>query len=243
MADSSLFAVIRNVVLTAFSGVRHNEGDLRSTVSRAVRTLGFVACPIGAFACAFAYPLIETVYGAKWLSAAPVLSILAPYGVLYVLTVLFDNILIASGETPAMFAIQLIGLIVLVPALFVGVRIGGLVGVGIAHILVIVFITMPVYAFAISRITGAGALVLIRALARPLVAAAAATGVAVVATFELDSAIGKVAVALIVGFFVYVAVAGPQLVQLLPSRIANNRIALLVTTWPAFSRKGVRIPK
>jgi lipopolysaccharide exporter len=235
-----LGAVMREIVLPGFSGVRRDQGDLRSTVSRAVRTLGFVACPIGAFICVFAYPLIDTVYGAKWSSAAPVLSILAPYGVLYVLTLLFDSIMIASGKTSAMFAVQLAALIALVPALLVGVRFGGLVGVGIAHIVVILFVTMPAYTFAIYRIAGAGFIVFLRALSRPLLASAAASGVAIVATFELDSAIGKLAIALVVGFLVYLVVAGRSLLQLLPSRVANNRIVLLVAEWPSFLRKRIR---
>jgi PST family polysaccharide transporter len=235
-----LFAVIKSIVLPAFSGFRHNEDDLRSTVSRAVRMLGFVACPIGAFTCVFAYPLIQTVYGVKWLSAAPVLSILAPYGVLYVMTVLFDNIMIASGKTSAMFAVQVAALIALVPALLVGVRVGGLVGVGAAHILVILFVTMPVYAFAISRIAGAGVTVFVRALSRPLLAAVAATGAASIATFDLDSAVGRLTVALVVGFLVYAAVAGRQLLQLLPSDVADNRIVLLIATWPSFLTKRIR---
>jgi PST family polysaccharide transporter len=243
LPTSVLFAVIKGIGLTGFSGVRHNEGDLRSTVSRSVQTLGLVACPIGAFICAFAYPLIETVYGAKWLSGATVLSILAPYGVLYVLTVLCDTIMIASGKTSAMFLVQLAALIALVPALLIGVRLDGLVGVGIAHILVILFVTMPVYMFAIFRITGAGLIVFLSALSRPLLAAAAATGVAYVATFDLDSAIGKLAVAVVVGFLVYVGVAGRQILQILPSSLASNRIVLLIATWPSFFKKRARRSK
>jgi lipopolysaccharide exporter len=235
-----LAVVTRSIVLPAFSGVRRDGGDLRSTVSRAVRTLGFVACPIGALTSAVAYPLIETLYGAKWMSAAPVLTILAPYGVLYVMTTLFDNIMIASGKTSAMFAVQLAVLIALVPALLVGVRIGGLVGVGTAHIFVIVFLTMPIYAFAVFRITGAGAIVFLRALARPLLAAVAASGVARFAASGLDSAIGKLAVAVVLGFVVYVAVAGPQLLQLLPSGVRSNRIFRLTVTWPSLLGKRVR---
>jgi lipopolysaccharide exporter len=237
---SILFAVIKSTILPGFSAVRHDDGNLRSTVSRAVRTVGFVACPIGAFTCAFAYPLIETLYGSKWLSAAPVMSILAPYGVLYVMTLLFDNIMIASGKTLAMCGVQVAGLIALVPALLVGVRVSGLAGAGIAHIVVIIFVMMPVYAFAIFRITGAGPLVFLRALSRPIFAAAAATGIASAATFELDSAIGTLAVAVLVGCLVYVAVAGRELLQILPPRVSRSRIVLHIATWPYSLRKRVR---
>jgi lipopolysaccharide exporter len=232
-----LFVVIRVIVLPAFSTVRQNDGDLRSTVSRAIRILAFVACPIGAFTCAFAYPLVETLYGSKWSSAAPVLSILAPYGVLYVLTLLFDNIMIASGKTSAMFIVQLVALVSVVPALLFGIRVGGLAGVATAHILVILFVTLPCYAIVIFRITGADITTVLRAFARPLFAAVAATGIAVLVTFELDSAIGKLVIALIMGFFAYAAFSGRELLQLLPSRIADKRILLLIAVWPSLLRR------
>ena len=119
-----LGAVVAQIVLPAFSAVRLGGGDLGLTVSRAIRTVGFVACPIAAFTCAFAYPLIETVYGARWLGAAPVLRLLALYGALYVLGLLFDNIMVAAGKTFAMFAVQAAALVTLVPALIVGAPFG-----------------------------------------------------------------------------------------------------------------------
>lgn len=230
-------AVVNQIILPVFSAVRRDEGDLCLIMSRAVRTVGFVACPIAAFTCAFAYPLIETVYGARWLAAAPVLSVLAMYGVLYVLGMLFDNIMIASGKTTSMFAVQLAALVALVPALFVGVRTGGLVGVGIGHIVVVLLVTMPAYMIALYRITGAGLGVTLRALSRPGIAALSATGAALLATDALSLPIAKVAVALVVGSIVYFAVAGPQLLQLLPSRIADKRILMFVTTWPSLLAK------
>ncbi|SDE15857.1 oligosaccharide flippase family protein [Rhodococcus tukisamuensis] len=237
---AALGAVMDQVVLPAFSAVRRDDGDLRSTVSRAVRTVALVACPIGGFTFAFAHPLIETVYGGKWLTAAPVLSVLAAYGVLYVLGKLFDNIMIASGKTITMFVVQATVLVVLVPILIVGVRVGGLVGVGVGHILAILLVTMPAYAVAIRRATGAGIGVILRALSRPALAAVAAAGVALVATEGLTNPLAKLAVGGLVGLVVYVAVVGPQLLQLFPGRLADKRILVLATTWPLMAAKRLR---
>jgi PST family polysaccharide transporter len=235
-----LGAVVAQIVLPAFSTVRLGGGDLGLTVSRAIRNVGFVACPIAAFTCAFAYPLIETVYGARWLGAAPVLRLLALYGVLYVLGLLFDNIMVAAGKTFAMFAVQVAALVALVPALLVGVHMGGLVGVGIGHIVVVLVVTMPVYLVATYRVAGAGVGVALRAISRPGLAAVAAAGVALLATDQLSSPIAKLAVAGVVGAIVYAAVVGPQLLELLPSRLAGKRICVVATTWPSLLAKQLR---
>ena len=234
---TALGAVMDQVVLPAFSGVRLDGGDLRLTVLRAVRIVALAACPIGAFTFAFARPLIETVYGAKWLPAAPVLSVLAAYGVLFVLGMLFNNIMIASGKSLAMFAVQAVALVALVPVLIAGVRFGGLVGVGVGHILVILTVTMPVYAVAIKFTTGAGVGVMLRALSRPVLAALAAAGVALVATESLSIPVAKLAIGGVAGLIVYMAIAGPQLLQLFPARLADKRIMVLASTWPLLSAK------
>lgn len=235
-----LGAILNAVVLPAFSGVRRDGGDLSATVARAVRVTGFSACPIAAFTCVFAHPLIETVYGGRWLEAAPVLSVLALYGVLYVIGLLFDNIMIASGKTFTMFAVQAAALLALVPALLVGVRLDGLVGVGVGHIVVVLLVTMPAYIIAIHRIVGAGVWTILRAFSRPALAAVAAAGVALLATKGISLPIGKLTVGGVVGLIVYLAIAGPQLLQFLPSRVAGKRIPVLLTTWPSLMVKQLR---
>lgn len=240
---TALGAVMDQVVLPAFSGVRRDGGDLRATVFRAVRLVALVACPIGAFTFAFAYPLIETVYGAKWLTAAPVVKVLALYGVLYVLGTLFDEMMIASGKTMTMFLVQATALVALVPILIVGVRVAGLVGVGIGHILVVLVVTMPAYLVAMNATTGAGLGVALRALSRPVLAAVAAAGVALMATQGLGHPLAKLAVGGVVGLTVYVAVAGPQLLQLFPDRLADKRIVVVATTWPSLAARRLRVSK
>jgi lipopolysaccharide exporter len=237
---AALGAVMDQVVLPAFSGVRRAGGDLRSTVSRAVRTVALIACPISAFTMAFSHPLIEAVYGSRWLSAAPLLRVLAVYGVLYVIGMLFSNIMIASGRTLAMLAVQAVALIALVPALIVGVRTGGLVGVGIGHIVVVLLVTMPAYAVAMKFTADAGVLDMVRALSRPVVAAAAAAGAALVVTASSSHPVITLAMGGVVGLIVYMAVAGPELLRLLPARLADKRILVLFTTWPVLSVRRLR---
>lgn len=235
-----LGAVMDQVVVPAFSGVRRDRGDLRSAVFRAVRAVAFVACPIGAVTLTFSASLIETVYGAKWLPAAPVLSVLAIYGVLFVVVSLFNNMMIAAGKTMVMFAVQAAALVALIPVLIIGIRVGGLVGVGIGHILVVMFVTLPAYAIAMRATANAGLGVMVRAFSRPALAAVAAAVVARGVTEALSSPVAKLVVGGVTALLVYAAAAGPQLLQMLPGNLAGNRILGLATTWPSSLAKHLR---
>jgi PST family polysaccharide transporter len=240
---AALGAVMDQVALPAFSGARRDGRDLRVTVYRAVRLVAFVACPIGAFTVAFAHPLIETVYGAKWLTAAPVLQVLALYGVLYVLGTLFDEMMIASDKTVTMFVVQATALVALVPTLIIGIRLGGLVGVGIGHIVVMLGVTMPAYLVAMNATTGAGLVVVVRALLRPVLAAGAAAGVALLVTSFVDHPLAKLALGGLTGLMAYVAVAGPQLLELFPDAIAHKRGVVTATQWLSVAANRLRLSR
>jgi lipopolysaccharide exporter len=169
-------SMLNGVVIPAFSRVKAAGGDLAVALGTATRSVALVAFPIGAVSLGLAAPLITTIYGAKWGSAAPVLGVLAVYGVMSVICLLLANVIIASGHTSILFIVQAVALALLVPIMLTGVTIGGLVGVGVAHIVIVLLVTFPVYVVAVRRSIGVGPVVILRAMAWPLVAAAAAGG-------------------------------------------------------------------
>jgi len=215
-----LGTVLNSTVLPAFSTLRRDGGDLGEALAYGVRTVALMAAPIAAFTCAFATPLIITVYGEKWAPAGPVLSVLALYGLVFVLGLLFANVLISTGRTGVLFAVQIAALVVLLPALAVGVNLRGLVGVGIAHIVVISLVTLPAYLLAIRKATGVGTPGLLRALVRPVVAAVTAVVAARLAVAGLQADAGKLAIGLLTAGVVYIVLTAPLLLQLLPDRAA-----------------------
>ena len=212
--------VLNSIVLPAFSTLRRDGGDLGEALSYAVRTVALIACPIAAFTCAFATPLITTVYGEKWAAAGPVLSVLALYGMVFVLGLLFANVLISTGRTGVLFAVQIAALVALLPALAVGVNLRGLVGAGIAHIVVISLVTLPAYLVAIRKATHVRARRVVRALVRPLAAALAAVAAARLAAAFVGPDVAKLAIGGLTAGVVYALLTAPLLVQLLPAPAA-----------------------
>ena len=162
-----LGSTLNGVVIPAFSRVQHEQQARSNTLSRAAGTVALIACPIGALTLALADPLILSVYGQKWTEAAPVLSVLAVYGVLTVFGLLFANVVIAVGRTGVLLGVQVAALLLLVPTMAIGIDLSGLVGVGYAHLVIVVVVTVPAYLLAIRRSIGVGPSVILPPLVRP----------------------------------------------------------------------------
>jgi lipopolysaccharide exporter len=215
-------SALTGVVLPAFSTVKRDNGDVPAALAHAVRTVALIAFPLAGFTCAFATPLITTVYGDQWAAAGPVLMVLSFYGAVYVIGLLFANIIISTGRTWVLFAVQTAALACLIPALISGVRLGGLVGVGLAHVIVIGIVTLPAYVIALRRSTGVGLALILKAVWRPFIAAATAAVVAWSVTLPLQSDLLRLGVGGLVGAAIYFLISGRLLLQVLP-KLGNIR--------------------
>ncbi|MFZ4518202.1 MAG: lipopolysaccharide biosynthesis protein [Microthrixaceae bacterium] len=218
-------SMLNGVVLPAFSAVKQTDGALGPAMHKATRSVLAVAAPIGFTTLALATPLVATVYGAKWLDAAPVLQILSLYGVIFVTCVLFANIIIAMGRTGVLMIVQVVALAALVPTIALGLHRLGLVGVGVAHIVVICAVTLPTYLVAVRRTTRATPLLLARAAGPPVLAAA----VAALAAAAVSSLTSAAPLQLVTGGVAAVAVYGllmlPFLEELAPPALLRVPVA------------------
>lgn len=218
-------SMLNGVVLPAFSAVKQTEGALQPAMHKATRSVLAVAAPIGFTTLALATPLIATVYGPKWLEAAPVLQVLSLYGVIFVTCILFANIIIAMGRTGILMVVQVIGLAALVPTIAVGIDRLGLVGVGTAHIVVICAITLPAYLVAVRRATSATPLLLARAAGPPVLAAAVAASAAAAVARVPSAAPLQLLLGGAVAVGVYVLLLLPFLEELAPPALLRVPVA------------------
>ncbi len=140
-----------NVALPAFTRVRHTPALLAAYFSAVLRSLGATALPTSALILALSNPLVETVYGERWLPAAPALAMLAAFGAGRVVLALLSDMLVALGETPLFLKLQVLWLVLLVPLLVVGVHRYGIVGAGAAHLVAAVPLMTPVFVLALRR--------------------------------------------------------------------------------------------
>ena len=104
------------------------------------------------------------------------MAVLSLYGILYAFSLLFANVLVATGKTIRLLVIQLSWVAILVPAILIGVHLRGLPGVAWAHVVTMGLVAIPAYVVAVVRTTGQPVGQLLRTCLRPALAAVVAAG-------------------------------------------------------------------
>src|SRR5262249_4548343 len=227
-APYSLFGnVINSVSMPAFSRVKHDPDLLKEAMAGALRAVSLTVMPMCAIMLALASPLVLTVYGEKWAASANVLEILAIYGVVFIVCLLFANMLAGLGRTKFLFVLQLIWIGTLVPAMVLGVHKDGILGAAYAHVAVIVPIVLPCYLFALKRVTGVSFAALGRAATPALLASSAAALAARGVASQLNSPLAQLVCGLAVGGLVYLVCAGWQVAALFGQGRTTQRVLRL----------------
>jgi PST family polysaccharide transporter len=230
-------SMINTVAMPAFSRLRHDPARLAEGVAQSTRAIALIAFPVAALTLALAAPLIHTVYGAQWVTAAPVLQALAAYGAVSILCLLFGNLLVGEGHPRLLLFVQIAWLAVLAPAMIIGVRIDGINGAGIAHVIVIVIVVLPAYLYALKRWSMTGPRTLVWPVIVPLAGAVAAGGAAwlmseIVAAPALRLLCGGIA-----GVLVYFVVMAPVLSRYAQGRMpANRHLSLILRAYGRFGQ-------
>jgi lipopolysaccharide exporter len=211
---SLLGAVINNVSMPAFSRVKHDPALLKSAMATGLRGVCLIALPMCAMTLALARPLVLTFYGEKWAASASVLVILSIYGAVFIVCLLFANMLTALGQTKFLLLLQLVWISALVPAMALGVQKDGIVGAAYAHVAVIAPIVLPSYLLVLKRFTGVRFAALGRAVLPPLLASAAAALAAHGVATQFNSPLVQLIAGLAAGGLVYLVCAGHQAIAL-----------------------------
>jgi len=110
-----------------------------------------VAVPIGLALAVLARPVIEVVYGARWIPAAAALGGLGMFGALRVVFDLWIAYLTAAGRAATLVWTQVAWIVTLGPLMWLAITRHGLAGAGWSHIIVAAGFMLPLYLFAMSR--------------------------------------------------------------------------------------------
>jgi lipopolysaccharide exporter len=218
-----LSSVINSVSVPAFSRVKNDPNLLAHSIVSSVRAVSLIAMPMCGLVVALARPLVLVLYGARWSAAANVLPILAFYGVISIICILFANMLVSMGRSKILLVVQLVWLAALVPAMALGVRRDGIAGAAIAHIFVIAPIVLPCYLFALKRATGVRFFLIAKAIVPPLLASAVAALAARAVASQFPNPLAQLVAGLVVGGLTYLAAVAPQATVLLSKEQAASR--------------------
>lgn len=200
---------VRYVSIPAFSRLAEEEGGtLVRGVYRTLPLMVALVLPIAAGFVVLSSALINVLYGAHWAPAADALRFLAFVMVARMFTALVFDIQTSLGNTRVTLWLNLVWLVALVPALWVGANSGGISGAAAAHAIVAVVVAIPFAGWLLHR-AHVDMRPVLRLVVRPLVAATVAGLVMFVVAGWFDAPIAQLVVAGGAGALVYLVSAFP----------------------------------
>ncbi|EQB02791.1 hypothetical protein L288_15825 [Sphingobium quisquiliarum P25] len=142
---------LNEVAFPAYARMQSDKVLLGRSFRRAARLILLIACPLYLGMAVVAAPLVELLFGSKWLGMAPLVSILALSMPCYALQVLFSPALNAIGLPRLTATISAIGALLMPASFLIGVRMGvmGLAVAWGAGILLLTLATIRIAAPAI----------------------------------------------------------------------------------------------
>jgi PST family polysaccharide transporter len=203
-------AAVRYVSIPAFSRLAEGETETFSLgVQRALPLLVAFVAPIAAGMVTLSPALIHVLYGAHWEPAADALRFLAFVMVARMLTALVFDIQTGLGNTKVTVGLNLVWLVALLPALWIGAHHGGIQGAAIGHAIVALVVAIPLAGWLLHR-AGVHMGPVLRGIVRPVLAAVAAGLTMAALAWLITPPLAQLVVAGGVGLVVYVALALPR---------------------------------
>ena len=142
---------LRRVAPAALAALQQEQAAQRRVLATLFSAVAAVALPAFLALAAAAEPVVRLVYGQTWLPSAAALSWLVAAAAARVFQELIYDYLVVLSRTGAIFRIQVIGLVVLLPALFIGAQLDGITGLAAAQAAVAGLVTLPLYLFQLRR--------------------------------------------------------------------------------------------
>lgn len=177
LAIVGVFVMLSMLTFPMFALVRSDPARLRRGYLTAVKVQTLYGLTAGALIAVTAPVAVVGVFGARWAPAVVPLEALALYGAFRSIGIGAVDVLKAIGRPGIAFALGVVRLVAVVPALLVAVGYG-IDGVAWAQAIVALMLSIGMQALAL-RLLGSGARDAASALAPSIAVAAGAAGVAV----------------------------------------------------------------
>jgi len=145
---SKFIPPLNDVAFPAYARMQADKSRVAWAFAKAIRLLMLVACPIYLGMAVTAQPLVETLFGAKWLAMAPLVAVLALAMPFLTLQVMFPPMCNAMGRPGLSARIAMIGALIMPVAFLIGIRFGT---IGLAFAWLCAY---PVFALITARLAG-----------------------------------------------------------------------------------------
>ncbi len=125
--------VMAGAIFPAYSKIQNQPALLRKGFLTTVRVVEMVSVPLALGLAVAADPLVRTIFGEQWLSAIPIVRILALFVLVRSIGFNAGDVYKAIGRPDVLVKLEVLNMLVLVPALWFGARYG-LVGIAWGHL-------------------------------------------------------------------------------------------------------------
>jgi O-antigen/teichoic acid export membrane protein len=210
---TTISQAVQRVAFAGFSRVAGSGQGIANAFTSSLGLLMTLSVPPCVLLVTLAGPLIHAIYGERWLSAAPALSLLAVLGLMRVAYGMFGNAIAAADRRSRLMVIQALWLAVLIPVLLAGARLRGITGVSAGHDIVAAVIIGPAFLWVMSR-EGISLRAMAMACLRPLAGGALMAGVSLLVIHVAGNGLLGLAAAVIAAGAVYLPIVYPTLAGL-----------------------------
>ena len=123
---SKFIPPLNDVAFPAYARMQKDPSRIAWSFCKAVRLLLLISCPVYLGMAVTAQPLVETLFGVKWLAMAPFVAILALAMPFMTLQVMFAPVSNAVGRPGTTARIAAVGAILMPTAFLIGIRFGAI---------------------------------------------------------------------------------------------------------------------
>lgn len=124
MPLAKMAPIINSVAFPAFAMVQTNPSEARFYATKAMRMAATLAVPVFFGVSAIAPEIVQLVFGPKWLAAEPMLAVLALAVAFRAILLVVPNYLQGIGQARAGFWCTAAGLLLFIPAFYIGCHFG-----------------------------------------------------------------------------------------------------------------------
>lgn len=199
---SIVSVAVARVSFAGFAALVGDDDRLQRGFVRAIGVALSATVPLVLLLIVVAPELVSIVYGDRWAAAVSPLRWLLVIGGLRVVFELAGEVVAAVGRPAAILRVRVVWLLLLVPAIDVGVEHAGLRGAGIAHVAVAVGVVLPLLLREL-RASGIAPARLGGVALRPVVAGAGAVLAALVSSTVVDGLLARLTVLAMTGAIAY----------------------------------------
>lgn len=143
---SEVGEVFNKVTFPVYVNLKGDKERLKKAFLKTLAIISLFVIPFGVLVFKFPIQIVSFVLGDKWLSAVPVLQLLAVYGVIKAISNSFFSLFLGINKQEIVTIITVISTVCLVAILYPLIKIFGVLGAGYATIIATIF-SLPFFIY------------------------------------------------------------------------------------------------